>query len=182
MASAPPASPDIDYSHWDPRVIGIVGLICSIVLLFSYYKIIERNCNTFRGITLSRNSDQRRRINEHLEEFSSQFQSRALDSYIMHSLPITQIKKNEKDEDLKGTNGECAVCLGEFEEGDWVKHLPSCSHVFHVSCIDTWFQMHSSCPLCRAYVCDDVNTAGQECTVSVFLETLNREDFHRQRS
>ncbi|KAI3450450.1 hypothetical protein Pfo_007115 [Paulownia fortunei] len=181
MPPPPTASPGIDPSRWDPQVIGLVGLICSIFLLFSYYKILERNCAMFHVITLSRNSDQRRRLNEHLEEFSSQFRSRGLDSYIMHSLPITQIKKN-KDEESHPNNAECAVCLGEFEEEEWVKHLPNCSHVFHVSCIDTWFQTHSSCPLCRSYVCD-INTPHESSmAMHSFLETLNREDFHRERS
>ncbi|PIN23967.1 hypothetical protein CDL12_03312 [Handroanthus impetiginosus] len=170
--------PNNDQSKWDPQVIGLVGLVCSIFLLFSYYKILERNCTNVRIISLSRNPDRRRRINEHLEEFSSQFQSRGLDSYVMHSLPITQIKKDkEEEQDSPANMGECAVCLGEFEEGEWVKHLPNCSHVFHVSCIDTWFQTHSSCPLCRSYVCHEVSME-----MHSFLETLNREDFHRERS
>ncbi|KAK4440833.1 RING-H2 finger protein ATL2 [Sesamum alatum] len=176
-----PSPPGTDPSKWDPQVIGLVGLICSIFLLFSYYKIIERNCDTFRGITLSRNPEQRRRLNEHLEEFSSQLRSRGLDSYIMHSLPITQIRKQKDGESHPG-GAECAVCLGEFEEGEWVKHLPHCSHVFHVSCIDTWFQTHSSCPLCRSYVFGI--SPPQESSVAMRspLETLNREDYHRARS
>lgn len=170
--------PGADASRWDPRVIGIVGLICSIFLLFSYYKILERNCATFRVVRLSRIPEQRRRLNQHLEDFSSQLQSRGLDSFAMHSLPITQIKKS-KDEESNPGNSECAVCLGEFEEGEWVKKLPICSHVFHVSCIDTWFQTHSSCPLCRACVCEDTTPRESPINVNFYLETLNREDFHR---
>nr|XP_016505231.1 PREDICTED: RING-H2 finger protein ATL1-like [Nicotiana tabacum] len=67
----------------------------------------------------------------------------------MHSLPINQFKKNE--EQTRGNNTrDCANCLGEFEEGEWVKHLPNCPNALHVSCIDTWFQIHSSCPLCKS--------------------------------
>ncbi|PRQ47180.1 putative transcription factor C2H2 family [Rosa chinensis] len=44
---------------------------------------------------------------------------------------------------------ECAICLGEFAEGDEIRVLPHCGHVFHVGCIDTWLGSHSSCPSCR---------------------------------
>ena len=51
---------------------------------------------------------------------------------------------------------ECAVCLSEFEDDDQGRVLPKCEHTFHVECIDTWFQSHSSCPLCRAPVKADI--------------------------
>lgn len=44
----------------------------------------------------------------------------------------------------------CSVCLSEFNEGDEVRVLPGCAHVFHVLCIDKWLFSHSNCPLCRA--------------------------------
>lgn len=44
---------------------------------------------------------------------------------------------------------ECAICLGEFEEKEAVKMIPKCHHVFHLQCIDTWLEMHVTCPVCR---------------------------------
>ncbi|KAH7519807.1 RING-H2 finger protein ATL8 [Ziziphus jujuba] len=44
---------------------------------------------------------------------------------------------------------ECAICLGEFAEGEEIRVLPQCGHSFHVGCIDTWLGSHSSCPSCR---------------------------------
>ncbi|KZV53595.1 hypothetical protein F511_25513 [Dorcoceras hygrometricum] len=173
MPPAPTSSPNLDPAQWDPQVIGLVGLICSLFILLSYYKMLYRNARTFRVLALTRSSTQRRRINEQLEEFTSQFQSRGLDSCIMHSLPITQIKKTKDKTNI--TEGECAVCLGEFDEDEWVKHLPSCSHFFHVSCIDTWFQTHSSCPLCRSSVLSYSSPGGYPISI------LEREDFHRER-
>ncbi|EFJ19341.1 hypothetical protein SELMODRAFT_39719, partial [Selaginella moellendorffii] len=50
-------------------------------------------------------------------------------------------------------SSDCAVCLGDFQEGEDVKILPKCGHGFHVECIDTWLSIHSNvCPLCRAQV------------------------------
>ncbi|CAN1171725.1 RING-H2 finger protein ATL57, partial [Linum perenne] len=48
------------------------------------------------------------------------------------------------------TTVECVICLGEFEEGERVKVIPFCGHVFHVECVDTWLLSHVSCPLCRS--------------------------------
>uniref|UniRef100_A0A7N0TSW0 RING-type E3 ubiquitin transferase n=1 Tax=Kalanchoe fedtschenkoi TaxID=63787 RepID=A0A7N0TSW0_KALFE len=45
---------------------------------------------------------------------------------------------------------DCPVCLTEFEEGEGVKMLPSCQHLFHPECIDTWLLSRASCPVCRA--------------------------------
>ncbi|KAM0846236.1 hypothetical protein ACQ4PT_055798 [Festuca glaucescens] len=51
-----------------------------------------------------------------------------------------------------GSGGDCAVCLGEFSDGELVRLLPRCSHPFHAPCIDTWLRAHVSCPVCRSTV------------------------------
>lgn len=44
---------------------------------------------------------------------------------------------------------ECAVCLNKFEPSEVLRLLPKCKHAFHVECVDTWLDAHSTCPLCR---------------------------------
>uniref|UniRef100_A0A0D9V790 RING-type domain-containing protein n=1 Tax=Leersia perrieri TaxID=77586 RepID=A0A0D9V790_9ORYZ len=46
----------------------------------------------------------------------------------------------------------CAICLGEFADGEKVRVLPRCGHGFHVRCVDTWLVSHDSCPTCRGSV------------------------------
>ncbi|PKU84295.1 RING-H2 finger protein ATL20 [Dendrobium catenatum] len=56
-------------------------------------------------------------------------------------------------EDCGSGGGEemtCPVCLSEFKDGEAVRFLPECGHCFHVECIDMWFRVHSTCPVCRS--------------------------------
>ncbi|KAL6653464.1 hypothetical protein ACP70R_009042 [Stipagrostis hirtigluma subsp. patula] len=55
---------------------------------------------------------------------------------------------------------ECAICLGEFDDGEKVRVLPRCHHGFHVQCIDMWLAAHSSCPICRSSLVEGA-TAGE---------------------
>jgi Ring finger domain len=53
-----------------------------------------------------------------------------------------------------GTSSElvCSVCLEVLLDGEMVRQLPACRHLFHVGCIDMWLGSHSTCPLCRSSV------------------------------
>nr|XP_017245952.1 PREDICTED: RING-H2 finger protein ATL56-like isoform X2 [Daucus carota subsp. sativus] len=61
-------------------------------------------------------------------------------------------------------NRECAVCLESFETGEWCRRLVRCSHVFHVTCVDSWLAKRLNCPVCRAPVCFD-DRSGTSCVV-----------------
>nr|CAD1827514.1 unnamed protein product [Ananas comosus var. bracteatus] len=39
-----------------------------------------------------------------------------------------------------------------FEPAEVLRLLPKCRHCFHVECVDTWLDAHSTCPLCRVRV------------------------------
>merc|ERR1719263_384710 len=45
-------------------------------------------------------------------------------------------------------NEPCAICLGDFEEGDELRRLPCGHQQFHAACIDKWLVRNKKCPLC----------------------------------
>ncbi|KAL3833025.1 hypothetical protein ACJIZ3_007762 [Penstemon smallii] len=63
------------------------------------------------------------------------------------SLPISTEGNNLHEEG----DGECPICLSQFEQGDQIRMLP-CSHAFHAECIDTWIVTNPTCSLCRCSV------------------------------
>ena len=49
----------------------------------------------------------------------------------------------------------CAICQDVIAVGNIVRKLRGCNHIFHLECIDTWFNRNVSCPTCR----HDIRTA-----------------------
>lgn len=55
---------------------------------------------------------------------------------------------SSKKESSKNEAEKCAICLGEYEDGEEVKTLP-CFHVFHTECVDKWLKVNKICPFCK---------------------------------
>ncbi|KAL5190331.1 RING-H2 finger protein ATL43 [Glycine soja] len=68
-----------------------------------------------------------------------------IDRSVVESLPVFRFGA------LRGQKEglDCAVCLNKFEAAEVLRLLPKCKHAFHVECVDTWLDAHSTCPLCR---------------------------------
>eukprot|EP00249_Psilotum_nudum_P006033 c19408_g1_i1 orf=584-1120(-) len=48
-------------------------------------------------------------------------------------------------------DSECAVCLCGFHQGQEIRQIPYCLHIFHKDCIDRWLDHDQNrCPLCRS--------------------------------
>ncbi|KAG8045673.1 hypothetical protein GUJ93_ZPchr0008g12422 [Zizania palustris] len=74
---------------------------------------------------------------------------RGLDASALAELPVTAYRKGGGEGSKSGA-ADCAVCLSELADGDKVRRLPNCGHVFHVECVDAWLRSRTTCPLCRA--------------------------------
>jgi len=51
--------------------------------------------------------------------------------------------------DLFGETSYCSICLEECCEGQRVRSLNKCYHIFHMKCIENWFVEKQICPTCR---------------------------------
>uniref|UniRef100_A0A7N0T308 RING-type domain-containing protein n=1 Tax=Kalanchoe fedtschenkoi TaxID=63787 RepID=A0A7N0T308_KALFE len=116
---------------FDPLLIGIVGCFAGVLMVAAFHYVANR-CTSPGG-----DSENERQGNRSEIVLSASYSHSALLPSYRHGGP-------EKPD------GTCAVCLGEFEDGEMIRVLPECLHSFHAPCIDMWLYSHSSCPLCRA--------------------------------
>ncbi|CAI8586869.1 unnamed protein product [Vicia faba] len=62
-------------------------------------------------------------------------------------------KFNSSDKIMKLYNESCcSICFQDFENGELVRILPKCCHIYHLECIDKWLVQQGSCPICRTYI------------------------------
>jgi hypothetical protein len=132
------SSPEGEGSH-NEWIITCLSTVCAIISLYIFYGVLKWVCYVFHRERQLRNEANH-------NDTSQQFGNHGLESSIIHSLPKSQFRKKNECKNTQSSK-DCAICLEEIEEGQWLKHLPNCTHAFHVSCIDTWFQSQSNCPL-----------------------------------
>ncbi|CAM6019928.1 unnamed protein product [Sphagnum balticum] len=70
-----------------------------------------------------------------------------LDQATLESYPKLVFSSAQPLPHLQDTS--CSICLADYKEGEFLRMLPDCHHMFHVSCIDAWLRLHASCPMCR---------------------------------
>lgn len=51
-------------------------------------------------------------------------------------------------EELATVDNVCIICREEMSGSGSSKKLP-CNHIFHASCLRSWFQRQQTCPTCR---------------------------------
>lgn len=78
--------------------------------------------------------------------------------------------KYEKKEEEES----CVVCMCDFEQDDEVKKLV-CNHTFHNGCIMTWLNNHSTCPICKASLKEDVKEEEKVLKPYNFLAIIRPE-------
>lgn len=54
-----------------------------------------------------------------------------------------------KDEEIFEKFQDCTICLENFKNGQKVKIMPNCYHLFHESCCIQWLDFKFTCPNCN---------------------------------
>ncbi|KAG5526557.1 hypothetical protein RHGRI_032738 [Rhododendron griersonianum] len=150
--SPPPSRLPIDFS---PPLIAMVVIIATAFVIVTYSRLISRYFVDLRR-RYRRWRRRRRLLRSYVPSssagdlespnFDASFHVLSpygLDEAVIKTIPLSIYTR-------KSSAHECAVCLLEFEEDDYVRTLPVCYHAFHVDCIDIWLGSHANCPLCRA--------------------------------
>lgn len=176
MADAPIAPPDsyspppyVSSSAGFPIAIVIaVGFMVTTLILVSYYLLVIRcwlRGAGARGGPGSGVLHHRSRRDELVERVAAVFFTDyeaelpgGLDPDVVAALPVVKYRRVRS----ASTALECAVCLSEFAPEERLKMLPTCSHAFHIDCIDTWLHHNVSCPLCRTVVTGPAQAARDE--------------------
>lgn len=52
-------------------------------------------------------------------------------------------------EELSNTDNVCIICREEMNADSGIAKKLPCNHIFHVSCLRSWFQRQQTCPTCR---------------------------------
>ncbi|XP_057731640.1 RING-H2 finger protein ATL43 [Arachis stenosperma] len=144
----PPPPPDSQRtsSAFKPGMAVVVGILTTMFSLTFLLLLYIKHCNG--GATDSTGATRTRyNYTSRAATFAGRKNS-GIDRSIVESLPIFRFGS------LRGQKEglDCAICLAKFESSEVLRLLPKCKHAFHVECVDTWLDAHSTCPLCRHQV------------------------------
>ncbi|XP_071738176.1 RING-H2 finger protein ATL16-like [Rutidosis leptorrhynchoides] len=151
-------STDPSTSGFPVIAIAALCIVATAFLLVSYYFFVTRACFNWQQVNpLRRFSMSRERST--IDPLSSAYSTplwrvRGLDEFLIREIPICQYTKSVGEQK---SLYECVVCLNDFQEMDTLRILPSCSHAFHLDCIDIWLQNNANCPLCRLSISGTTN-------------------------
>ncbi|KAF7148179.1 hypothetical protein RHSIM_Rhsim03G0086300 [Rhododendron simsii] len=122
-----------------PLLISLIGIAATALAIVIYNLVVNKCCAAARS---------RQPTNTPPYSSNTDSPSRGLDPKLLETIPVVSYSGLESDVE----RAECAICLGELEDGESVRLLPNCRHAFHVACVDRWFVGHTNCPVCRSLV------------------------------
>jgi hypothetical protein len=74
------------------------------------------------------------------------------------------------------TNTTCPITLEEFQEGEILRRINHCGHVFRESAIQNWFRQNVRCPVCRYDIRDYIPPQSNDFSVNSELDDLRQQE------
>lgn len=73
---------------------------------------------------------------------------------------LNNLYPDATEQELAATDNVCIICREEMRPvAGQSKKLP-CNHIFHASCLRSWFQRQQTCPTCRLDIIQATLTHG----------------------
>ncbi|ONI27128.1 hypothetical protein PRUPE_1G069300, partial [Prunus persica] len=135
---SPPNADPAKASSFRPSIAIIVGVLTTLFSITFLLLLYAKHCKRGALVVATGNANSG-------PSGSTQRKNSGIDRSVVESLPVFRFGS------LRGQKEglECAVCLTRFDRAEVLRLLPKCKHAFHVECVDTWLDAHSTCPLCR---------------------------------
>jgi hypothetical protein len=147
------------------QIFFVIIVVCCMSCVFSVFLYFARGLFAQRGVTdniefilidgvpiqIVRRSPQETRQNRN---GLSEFERDALGEFVYKPMVVVEAAAVEggstQSHDSPTSTNECSICLVCFKDGDVCRRLPEpCGHCFHKECVDHWFELSTSCPLCK---------------------------------
>ncbi|KAK3221213.1 hypothetical protein Dsin_008238 [Dipteronia sinensis] len=168
-APPPPYEEELDTSPFKPSAAVIIGVLTTMFSITFLLLLYAKHCKNGTFVIYSTN---------HAggvppPSSSTARKNSGIDRTVIESLPLFRFGSLRGQKDWL----ECAVCLTRFDPTEVLRLLPKCKHAFHVECVDTWLDSHSTCPLCRYRVDpEDILLIQQDVNIFHPAENQQRED------
>ena len=100
-----------------------------------------------------------------------------LDSVKLEMVPQYSFRRvgSKAKKDDKYHTMECSICMEKFLEGDQIRELPGCGHIFHAECVAEWLKLQTSCPVCRRNIAETLDDQEKRKQPAFVLVTATPE-------
>uniref|UniRef100_A0A6C0HT30 RING-type domain-containing protein n=1 Tax=viral metagenome TaxID=1070528 RepID=A0A6C0HT30_9ZZZZ len=82
---------------------------------------------------------------------------------------------------LENISQTCPITLDEFQDGDIIRQIKHCRHVFHERSIQNWFRTNVRCPVCRYDIRDFRREQTTELQEDITEDTRNTQEMEIER-
>eukprot|EP00471_Norrisiella_sphaerica_P007069 CAMPEP_0184491030 /NCGR_PEP_ID=MMETSP0113_2-20130426/19470_1 /TAXON_ID=91329 /ORGANISM="Norrisiella sphaerica, Strain BC52" /LENGTH=218 /DNA_ID=CAMNT_0026875215 /DNA_START=209 /DNA_END=865 /DNA_ORIENTATION=+ len=117
----------------------------------SYQERFDAAVEKIKNLPIEEYKDPRKLHQEDVKSLRKRLEGRGMS----HADCLEKKDLVQKLQEAGSSSETCAICTEEYEDGDLLRILPKCKHMFHIACIDKWLYQSSdysrpvSCPMCN---------------------------------